>query len=179
MNAAGIICAVLYLLQDTSTTTSAIINRDACGPSWDMPTISLQTITPNCYKFVYEPSIALNWYEAVRRCDVEGGELLVVENTNETNWLWDVFLSWKKPAEAALVFAGVHANDADAVGWLINAHGERFNMSGPAWADGNLLQEMEGKFYSQIENNVTTVKWCRNLAFQLIHAIISRWHHQS
>ncbi len=83
-----------------------IIIRNACGPGWDLPEYSLETELENCYHFRYDQGLTFNWYEANRYCrQIHGSELLIVENSKESAWLWKIF------SDPNVARSGIHKND--------------------------------------------------------------------
>ncbi len=107
--------AVLFILFHLGKLLG-IINRNGCAPGWDLPAINLTTRAENCYKFKYDANISLNWYEAVRYCENEGAELIVVENAIEAKWVWTVI------SDPQVDNSPPHHLDTSAKGWFFNVH---------------------------------------------------------
>ena len=153
MNQAIVLVFFLISIFIINNSTGTIL-RNECGVGWDLPAYNLFTKQEYCYKFKYDEGKTLNWLEALRYCKQnEGGELLHVENANESVWLWKVF------TDPTIDRTEIHLKDQIAEGWFINAHRELYNSSGPAWSDGRPLADLQGVFHGSVEQGQTVVSY--------------------
>ena len=149
--ASGLSGQFLLFVLAIETYSNGLIQRDACWPGWDRPTHNLTTKIEYCYYFGYDDSISYSWYDAYRSCHREGGELLVVENEQEGNWIREITMKLK-------YWTGSHSEDGNAESWFLNAHLLMYNETGAAWGDGRLLTGLVGSFYNKIR--AYSVDWC-------------------
>ena len=138
-----------------------IIIRDGCGPGWDLATYNLSTNLEYCYSFRFEKNLEVNWFDAVRNCHLDGGELFVPENDAESKWIWDII------SEVTVDNQAPHNEDMDAAGWFLNAHKQLYNKDYPAWADGTPLNRSKKILFHEFIDSPNIV-WCDNSAFSFI-----------
>ena len=122
----------------------AIIERGGCGLGWDIPKVDVRTNTTYCYRFVFVPNIAFNWFDAWRLCKAENSELIVLDTLEEMSWFWKVITI--EPLVVPLNY-----RDADAVGWYLNIHRHMYGDGSPSWADGRNISRAKGTYFTDVK----------------------------
>ena len=136
---------MIFIISFAYSQNPNIIERDGCGPGWDLPLTPLNTKESYCYKFTFDQNVSYNWFEAWHNCKQEKGDLMQIESAEESNWLWNVITL---PA-----IAGTHFDDIHANGWYLNAHKKMYGIGTPSWVDGRSIYAGLGVFYSSISDS--------------------------
>ena len=129
------------------------ILRNDCGAGWDSPDFPVNTNTSEelCYKFVCEAANGIEWFEALRDCQEEGGQLIALENAEQSAWFRNVIIN--------KVILSSHLNDSECDAWMVNAHRHMYGSGLPSWVDGRLLAPGIGVLFSQISEHAPPRGW--------------------
>ena len=104
----------------------AMFTETTCNIDWFTPRKEVvgESRSSKCYFTNTDGQNKITWSSSYQKCEEMNGNLLIIENLQEYEWIRQVL--------AVLV------GDSE-FSWYINAHSYIYNSKGTAWADGSLF----------------------------------------